>query len=272
MLLCSVRLQSGTFMRAVEKVWLRIMVSFHIAVFAGLFTCIVPVPLLHAQSSANLPSPSPSGQVAPSDSAVQSGPVSQSTLVAGKKNTSKSSSASSTRGMLASGSVTGESQDVCFQLGVGWQRLPQTAVNSARQTSAVGSNTATQGAGSTIGGNPSTLNILPSGANQSDQCPGIMISSTPPGAVVGTMVAGKQSQNSSMSVQEFETHAYISPIKLRRMMRNAPDLETRLKLREISGKQKKGSSKSVNNQSLRKVKGNQSSNNTSSNTRSDSQH
>jgi hypothetical protein len=35
-------------------------------------------------------------------------------------------------------------------------------------------------------------------------------------------------------IQEFGKHAYVSPIKLRRMMRNANDLEMRIKLRELS--------------------------------------
>jgi hypothetical protein len=45
------------------------------------------------------------------------------------------------------------------------------------------------------------------------------------------------------SVPEFEGRAYVSPIKLRRMMRNAPDMETRFKLRRLSEKQKEESSK-----------------------------
>ncbi len=45
------------------------------------------------------------------------------------------------------------------------------------------------------------------------------------------------------SVPEFEGRAYVSPIKLRRIMRNAPDMETRFKLRRLNEKQKEESNK-----------------------------
>jgi uncharacterized secreted protein with C-terminal beta-propeller domain len=43
-----------------------------------------------------------------------------------------------------------------------------------------------------------------------------------------SQVAG--SVDSADAVQAFGNHAYVSPIKLRRMTRNAPDLETKIKL------------------------------------------
>lgn len=44
-------------------------------------------------------------------------------------------------------------------------------------------------------------------------------------------------RHSSDSVEELERRSYISPAKLRRMIRDAPDLETRIKLRKLSEKQ-----------------------------------
>jgi hypothetical protein len=56
----------------------------------------------------------------------------------------------------------------------------------------------------------------------------------PHSAVSLSQVAG--SGDSADAVRTFGNHAYISPIKLRRMMRNASDLETRLKLQQLSNK------------------------------------
>ncbi len=41
---------------------------------------------------------------------------------------------------------------------------------------------------------------------------------------------------SQKTAQELGDHAYVSTIKLRRMMRKAPDLETRIELQELDGK------------------------------------
>jgi hypothetical protein len=311
---------------SVSSIWLRFMALFRRLVFVGLFACAVPVSWIQAQSSANLLPPLPLGQVAPSDSAIQSGASFQSGLVAVKKNTQKSSGVSNVRSTLASGSVPGKSRGLCFQPGIGWQRLPQSFDSSAQKTSLVGSSTATETGAPPLGSNSGTANALPSGAGQAnlDQCPGIMASATAPAAVVETMVTGEQSKaaNSNLrttnanfgaqdwlnvntllnpasstastrltmglssslsiskhfsqgtepnpsadSVQEFEAHAYVSPIKLRTMMRSAPDLETRLKLQRLSEEQKKRSGKSTDKRSLPKNKENQSmSNNASAST------
>jgi hypothetical protein len=57
------------------------------------------------------------------------------------------------------------------------------------------------------------------------------LSSMPTG---GTHVsAGTRSGVSAAQVNSLKTHAYVSPIELRRMMRNAPDLQTRIKLQEL---------------------------------------
>ena len=55
------------------------------------------------------------------------------------------------------------------------------------------------------------------------------------------------SGDSLQAVQELRTHAYISTIELRRMMRNAPDLETRLKLQELNDELKKKPVKPLEN-------------------------
>jgi len=267
------------------------MAFFRRLVFIGVIACAVP----WAPSQAKLPS-LPSGQIAPSDSAIPSGTAPESGLVAVKKNAQQSSSASNVRGMLATGSVRGESQGLCFQPGIGWQRVPQTFVSSTQKTSPVGSSTRT-----------TAVSAASAGMNQvsQDQCAGIMTKATAQGAIAEDIVAGKQPHaadsnirttnanlgvqnwldtdtllnpasssaatrltmglspdlpgskhfsqgagpgSSASSIEEFQGHAYVSPIKLRKMMRNAPDLETRLKFRRLSEEQKRKSGRSTDKQ------------------------
>jgi hypothetical protein len=271
------------------------MTWFNRFVFTGLFACAVP----WARPQANLSPPLPSGQIAPSNSATQSDSVPQSGLVAVKKNTQKSSSVSNVRSMLATGSVPGESQGLCFQRGIGWQRIPQNSVDFTHKTSPVGGSTSTTEVGVSSSG---------MGQVSQDQCAGIMTNVVARGAVVEDIVAGKQSNaadsnirttnanfgvqnwlnadtllnpasslaatrltmglspnltdskhfshgtgqsSSENSIQELEGHAYLSPIKLRKMMRNAPDLETRLRLRrlleKLNDEQKRKSGNSTDN-------------------------
>jgi hypothetical protein len=270
------------------------MTWFHRFVFTGLFA----VSALWAQthSNAKLPSTSLSGQIAPSDSAIQSSSTQQSALVAIKKNTQKSN-VNNVKSILATGSVQGGSRGLCFQPGIGWQHIPQGSVNSSQITSfEEGSARATEMSASSPGvGQPGQ-----------DQCPGIMTNELVRGAIVENTITDKQplatdsnirttdanfgmqnllnantllnpassaastqlkmglnsglpdsghfSQGTGLSpfensIQAFEGRAYVSPIKLREMMRSAPDLETRLKLRRLSRKlseeQKRRSDKSA---------------------------
>jgi hypothetical protein len=261
------------------------MALFRSLVFIGFVACAVP----WAQPQANLPSPLPSGPISPSDSAIQSGSAPQSGPVTVKKKTQKPSSVSNVRSKLATGSVPGESQGLCFQPGIGWQRVPQNSVDFTHNTSPVGGSTSR----TEVGASSSGMSQV-----SQDQCAGTMTNASARGAVVENIVAGKQSHaadsnirttnenvgvqnwldadtvlnpssslaatrltmglsasltdskhfshgtgpsSSESSVQEFESHAYVSPIKLRKMMRSAPDLETRLKLRKLSEDQKRKS-------------------------------
>ena len=63
------------------------------------------------------------------------------------------------------------------------------------------------------------------------------LSSMPAG---GTHVsAGTRSGVSAAQINGLKAHAYVSSLKLRRMLRNAPDLETRIKLQELQDKRAK---------------------------------
>ena len=264
------------------------MALFRRLVFIGFVACAVP----WAQPQAKLPPPLPSGPISPSDSAIQSGSASQSGPLTVKKQTQKPSSVSNVRSKLATGAVPGESQVLCFQPGIGWQRVPQNSVDFTHKTSPVGGRTSTTEVGASSSG---MSQVSP------DQCAGIMTNASARGAVVENIVAGKQSHaadsnirttnanfgvqnwldadtlvnpssslaatrltmglssssknfahgtgpsSSENSVQELESHAYVSPIKLRKMMRSAPDLETRLKLRRRSETEKGKSGISTDN-------------------------
>jgi hypothetical protein len=275
------------------------MALFHRLVFIGFLACAVP----SAQPQSKLP-PFPSGAIAPSDSAVPSGSAPQSGPMVVKKKTQKPSNVSNVRSKLTTGAVPGESQGLCFQPGIGWQRVPQNSDNSAQKTSSVGSSTRT----TEVGASSSGMSQV-----SQDQCAGITTNALARGAVVENIVAGEQSHeadsnirttnanfgvqnwlnadtllnpasssaatrltmglsqglpgskhfspakpsSSASSVQEFEAHAYISPIKLRKMMRSAPDLETRLKLEKLNEEQEKKSGRSTDNRLSLKNKTNQ---------------
>jgi hypothetical protein len=51
------------------------------------------------------------------------------------------------------------------------------------------------------------------------------------------LATGSESDVSAEQVKVLKSHAYVSSITLRRMMRNASDMETRIKLRELQSKQ-----------------------------------
>jgi hypothetical protein len=266
----------------VGEAWLSFMALFRKLVFIGFVACAVS----WGQPQATLP-PLPTGPIAPSDSAIQSGSAPQSGPEAVKKKTQKSSGVSNFRTTLATGSVPGESQNVCFQPGIGWQRAPQNSVDSTPKTSPVGSSTSTTEVGASSSG---MSQVSP------DQCAGIMTNASTR-VDVENVIADKQSHadsnirttnanvgvqnwldadtllnpssslaatrltmglsanltdskhfsqgtgpsSSANSVEEFESHAYVSPIKLRKMMRSAPDLETRFKLRRLNEEQKRKS-------------------------------
>jgi hypothetical protein len=86
---------------------------------------------------------------------------------------------------------------------------------------------------------------------------------------------GTGPSSSKNSAEELEGHAYISPIKLRKMMRDAPDLETRIRLQRLlqrlNDEQKRKSGSSTDNRLPLKNKTSQAiSSNTSTNANSGS--
>jgi hypothetical protein len=61
-----------------------------------------------------------------------------------------------------------------------------------------------------------------------------------------TYMPGASAVNSGDQIKSFGRRAYVSPIQLRRMTRSMPDLEARIKLRELTEKLNKSKSDSLN--------------------------
>jgi hypothetical protein len=185
---------------------------------------------------------------------------------------------------------------LCFQPGIGWQRVPVSSFGATGELSAPGTidsstlgGIATKNSGA--GGSSQSVYTRLSGTKQaiSNECPATLTNTMAPGVAIpdgiggnqpqamtsvrptsmndgaqdwlhansllnpassatsqrlimglttmpsgGTHVsAGTRSGVSATQVNSLKTHAYVSSIELRRMIRNAPDLQTRIKLQEL---------------------------------------
>jgi hypothetical protein len=235
--------------------WLRELCS------AGLLVCVVPFSLALAQTNTDVVR---SGAVAPSDSGVN--------LSSHLKKGSSSHSTTGENGALHSDATSQGVSSLCFKPGVGWQNLAEisgTADAQEKQTGAPGV-AKRSGAAHKIsaecpsspaaaevlqGGKPTMTSTLTDSA-LTDQIKSLQsqdswqanLGLNPAGSLTSprhrTGLASHSAissyhpagRNSSNEVQAFAAHAYISPIKLRRMIRDAPDEETRMKLRKLNDK------------------------------------
>lgn len=165
--------------------------------FSIICMCLSPSPTALAQSSTF------NSQTGP----VASSPISvQSSSTISKKSfpkSTRSEAPTSLKSMSPSGKAPKVSSPLVFQTGVGWQRASQVPVGSARSV------------------------IANSGTRAS-------------GAAVEESKSGKSTHRAGPSgsgaVNEIAHRSYISPVELRRQMRNEPDLKTRIKLRRLSDK------------------------------------
>ena len=137
--------------------------------------------------------------------------------------------------MPASGAIPGESSPLYFQPGIGWQRAPQAAFGPgarAGESSMADKKTTKMnfGAEDWVKAN-SALNPANSLAFSRLKTG---VSPIPYSAASFSQHA--ESDDSLGAAQELGSHAYVSTIKLRKMMRSASDFETRLELEKISAK------------------------------------
>jgi hypothetical protein len=177
----------------------------------------------------------------------------------------KSGKSGNSRSSPASGAIPGALPGLCFQPGVGWQSMltEQPSKAATRDTNA---SKGLEVSGSASGATPQSAYPGLSGAKQvhSTECAGKSTddrvlgvgvdkkflnrtaisarSTTKPGREPARMTA-LPSATSAASEGEADApsgqpgdrafHAYISSIKLRRLIRNAPDLQTRMKLQQL---------------------------------------
>ena len=163
-------------------------------------------------------------------------------------------------GKNGSSPATGAMPGLCFQPGVGWQSiLPEPpgvpakpGTNSSigpevsRSTSVVNaqsmyarSSSAKQVYAAECGGNSINKNALGAGVNSPYRPNGsagpervrTQPSAMPPNSTYFALEDEPDARSDQASVRAF--HAYTSSIKLRRLIRNAPDFRTRIKLQQL---------------------------------------
>ena len=187
------------------------------------------------------------------------------------------------RSSLTTGAIPGTLPGLCFQPGVGWQRVPpepsgapaKLGANAAPGLEASGANpqsiyaqsSSAKPAHSSDCGGTSNQKALIAGAEEVTifNRPASIRSagSTTPGTVTKLQMNSPQHPHGSASLESGVTtpsaippvptyagseaepnaradqvnlrafHAYVSPIKLRRLIRNAPDYRTRIKLQQL---------------------------------------
>jgi hypothetical protein len=163
----------------------------------------------------------------------------------------------------ATGATPGAMPGLCFQPGVGWQSiLPEppgvpatrdthTSRGLAERGSASGANpesvyarfsNAKQAQSAECAGNSANKKALGAGAEKSLHTKSpygsaglkpvrMMPNAMPPAPTYFASEAESNARSDQVGVRAF--HAYISSIKLRRLIRNAPDFRTRIKLQQL---------------------------------------
>jgi hypothetical protein len=170
------------------------------------------------------------------------------------------------------GGIPKEPPALCFQPGMGWQRVPmailrgpdtpgscssdkigasKSATGPSPQSVYAQPNSANQGLAPEVGMtdvttgnraqavttahstsmNIATLSSLPGNSLASRRRGPTGVSSMPSGGT--NLSSGSEPEVSADQVKDLKSHAYVSSITVRRMMRNASDLQTRIKLQEL---------------------------------------
>jgi hypothetical protein len=255
-----------------------------------LSACIAPLAL--AQSTVDLSPPSTTSSIVPSDSAASAGlPNRLAQSGTGKNGAASPFSAPKMRGMSGR-EEGGRSQELCFQLGIGWLRVPQTSLNSANllTTASAGKQSTGEQPASDAQRNPGALRLKLSKIASGD-CSAAMAggasagipaadeisfdlsesgnATTSSAGTLGTGLTGAMSGNTGLkpvgsalsgqgeldrnpgidalrsltarpgarasekAVDELLEHRYVSADNLSRMMRDAPDLRTKLQLQRV---------------------------------------
>ena len=181
----------------------------------------------------------------------------------------------SIKGSLTSGATPNGAPGLCFQPGIGWQRVPMGKPNGS-DTPGCGSSGNVESTESASGESSESVYAQHSGGKQGI-APGIEMESAitgdrgqatasggstsinsgklvslpgnlpfNPGSASGRLTAmssmysggkyltsGPEPEISANQVKDLKSHAYVSSIGLRRMIRNTSDLQTRIRLQEL---------------------------------------
>jgi hypothetical protein len=170
----------------------------------------------------------------------------------------KAAKAGNIRGTLTTGTISKESPLLCFRPGIGWQRVPagrlsgadtpgcdtSSNIEATESATAESSESGNHGQATASGGatrmNAGTLASL-SGTSLFNPASsaGSGRRMVPPGSMPSGSThraSGSEPGVSADQVKDLKSHAYVSSITVRRMMRNASDLQTRIKLQELQSK------------------------------------
>jgi len=152
-------------------------------------------------------------------------------------------------GSLRKGAIPSGGAPLYFQPGIGWQSVPVSTPMGAGEpgvpgTPIDGTSGMIEARGSETGGSSISGHAQPLGAKKAmpSERPAMSTSTIAPEALIDDVItgthslAGRRSVVSTDQINGLKAHAYVSSIKLRRMIRNAPDLQTRIKLQEIQDK------------------------------------
>jgi hypothetical protein len=217
------------------SIWSGLMIRLQKLLIVGLFACLGAAQRAGSQS-------------------LQGGQLTAQT------NSRKTAKAGNIGRSLNTGSLPKEPPVLYFQPGIGWQSIPTGKLSGGDTPGRSSSNSAKQGLAPEVRMGDITTGIhaqtvasarlpgmsagtLPSLQGTSLVNPASGAASGRRTVALGSMPSGSTHRSSggepgisSNQVSDLKSHAYISSIVLRRMIRTAPDLETRIKLQEIQGK------------------------------------
>jgi hypothetical protein len=193
----------------------------------------------------------------------------------------KAAKAGKNRGSLIIGAIPNGSPGLCFQPGIGWQRVPTGKPNGSDMPGCGNSNnieatksTATESSASVYAQHSGSKQAIAPGVEMESAVTGSRYQAEPPsgsrsintgalasqpgnfpfnpasGAASGRrttamssmpsggmhLPSGPTPEISADQVKDLGSHTYVSPITVRRMIRNTSDLQTRIKLQELQRK------------------------------------
>jgi hypothetical protein len=185
-----------------------------------------------ANARGNVSSTAATGQVVPSDAIQPSGMLALGDKAATNTGRRKTANIGTRSGSARADSVPRRTSELCFQPGIGWESVTIIAPMSTKMLSALGSSNG--GASDGMETNKAATSVR----SQSNRGPssGVAINSGSLRWRNTKSVADPASSKAIIPDDEIaglKAKAHLNPMKLRRMMWSAPDLQTRIELRKL---------------------------------------